>query len=108
MNFLRPHYPRAEQEGRTLLPELFSTAGDIDLADNELRITLAPLSSPHRTRSVQTLCELLDQTATVFPGTRLRWRFAVRPPALIGLAFPGTPAGRGTATAPQSPGNRTF
>ena len=100
MNFLRPHYPRAEQEGRTLLHELFATAGDIHVTEDELRITLAPLSSPHRTRAVQILCELLDQTATVFPGTRLRLRFAVRPPPLIGLAFPGTPAHRGAASAP--------
>ena len=100
LNFLRPHYPRAEQEGRTLLHELFATAGDIHATEDELRITLAPLSSPHRTRAVQVLCELLDQTATVFPGTPLRLRVAVRPPPLIGLAFPGTPAGRGTATAP--------
>jgi hypothetical protein len=26
---LRPHYARVEQEGRTLLHELFATAGDI-------------------------------------------------------------------------------
>lgn len=98
--FLRTHYPRAEQEGRTLLHELFATAGDIHVTDDELQITLAPLSSPHRTRVVQALCELLDQTATEFPGTRLRLRFAVRPPPHIGLAFPGTPAGRSAATAP--------
>ena len=98
--FLRSHYPRAEQEGRTLLHELFAIAGDIHITNDELRITLALLSSPHRTRAVQALCELLDQTATLFPGTHLRLRFAVRPPPLIGLAFPGAPAGRGTATAP--------
>jgi hypothetical protein len=45
---LRPHYARVEQEGRTLLHELFATAGDIRVCDNELYITLAPLSSPHR------------------------------------------------------------
>jgi hypothetical protein len=100
LSFLRSHYPRAEQEGRTLLHEFFVTAGDIHITDDELRITLAPLSSPHRTRAALALCELLDRTATVFPGTRLRLRFAVRPPPLIGLAFPGTPADRSTATAP--------
>ena len=108
LNFLRPHYPRAEQEGRTLLHELFATAGDIRLTEDELQITLAPLSSPHRTRAAQALCALLDQTATAFPGTRLRLRFAVRPPPLIGLAFPGTSPGRGPATTPSSPRNRTF
>jgi transposase len=100
LNILRPHYPRADQEGRTLLHELLATAGDIRLNRDELEITLAPLSSPHRTRAVEALCELLDQTATVFPGTRLRLRFAVRPPPRIGLAFPGTPAHRGATSAP--------
>jgi transposase len=86
---LRPHYTRADQEGRTLLHELFATAGDIRVCNNELHITLAPLSSPHRTNAAQALSEMLDQTATIFPGSRLRLRFAVRPPPRIGLAFPG-------------------
>ena len=95
---LRPHYARADQEGRTLLHELFATAGDIRVCDSELHITLAPLSSPHRTRAAQALCGMLDQTATIFPGSRLRIRFAVRPPPRIGLAFPGSPVERSTAT----------
>jgi hypothetical protein len=94
---LRPHYARAEQEGRTLLHELFATAGDIQVSDTELRITLAPLSSPHRTRAAQRLCEVLDETATIFPGSRLRVHFNVRPPPRIGLAFPGSPPERNTA-----------
>ena len=95
---LRPHYVRIDQEGRTLLHELFATAGDIHVADGELNLTLAPLSSPHRTHAAQALCELLDKTATIFPGSRLRMRFAMRPPRRIGLAFPESPAERGTAT----------
>jgi transposase len=96
---LRPHYARADQEGRTLLHELFAAAGDIRVSDRELHITLAPLSSPHRTHAAQALCEMLDQTATIFPGSRLRIRFAVRPPPRVGLAFPGSPVERSTATA---------
>ena len=99
---LRPHYTRAEQEGRTLLHELFAAAGDIRVCDSELRITVAPLSSPHRTRAAQALCELLDQTATIFPGSRLRVRFAVRPPPCVGLAFPGSPAHRSIIPAAAS------
>ena len=98
---LRPHYARADQEGRTLLHELFATAGDIRVCDRELQITLDPLSSPHRTHAAQALCQELDQTATVFPGSRLRMRFAVRPRPCIGLAFPSPPARRHTATAAQ-------
>jgi hypothetical protein len=108
---LRPHYARADQEGRTLLHELFATAGDIRVSERELKITLAPLSSPHRTHAAQALCEMLDQTATIFPGSHLRMRFAMRPPPRIGLAFPGSPAKRSTATAaapaPEQHQNRT-
>jgi transposase-like protein len=95
---LRSHYARVDQEGRTLLHELFATAGDIRVTDGDLQIALAPLSSPHRTRAAQALCEMLDQTATVFPGSRLRMRFAMRPPSRIGLAFPGSPLKRSTET----------
>ncbi len=96
LSLLRPHYARVEQEGRTLLHEIFAAAGDIRVSDTELHITLAPLSAPHRTRAAQALCDILDQTATIFPGSRLRIRFAVRPPPRIGLAFPGSPAEHAT------------
>jgi transposase len=95
---LQPHYARADQEGRTLLHELFATPGDIRVSDRELHLTLAPLSSPHRTRAAQAISEMLNQTATNFPGSRLQMRFAVRPPPRIGLAFPGSPVERRTAT----------
>ena len=95
---LRPHYARADQEGRTLLHELFGTAGDIHVGDRELQIVMDPLSSPHRTRAAQGLCQMLDETATVFPGSRLRLRLVVRPPPCIGLAFPGSPPPRHAVT----------
>jgi hypothetical protein len=100
---LRPHYARVDQEGRTLLHELFAAAGDISVSDSELHITLAPLSSPHRTRAAQALCAILDQTATIFPGSRLRLRFAMRPPPRLGLAFPGSPIERTKATVAALP-----
>src|SRR5208337_4333684 len=73
---LRPHYARVDQEGRTPLRELFAAAGDIRVSDSELHIALAPLSSPHRTHAAQALGEMLDHTATIFLGSRLRVRFA--------------------------------
>ncbi len=51
-----------------------------------------------KTRIPRRLCEILDQTATIFPGSRLRMRFTVRPPPRLGLAFPGSPVERNTAT----------
>lgn len=96
---MRPHYKRVEQEGRTLLHEIFAATGEITATHNELQITLASLSSPHRTYAAQALCELLNQTATVFPGSALHVRFVVRPPLCIGLAFPGSPVHRSAAPA---------
>ena len=86
---LGPHYARAAAEGRTLVHELFQTAADLDVADNELRVLLHPLSSPHRTLAVAALCEHLNETATTFPGSRLRVHFGIHPPPVRGLAFPG-------------------
>lgn len=85
-----------------MLHEIFTTAGNIRVYDTELHITLAPLSSPHRTRAAQALCDILDQTATIFPGAHLRLRFAVRPPPHISLAFPGSPADCSAAPALDS------
>jgi hypothetical protein len=102
--FLGPHYARSEDEGRTLLHELFHAAADINVTDTELRLTICPLSSPHRTLAVRALCETLSETATLFPGSRLTMRFAIHPRPRVGLAFPG-PRSRpaAAATAPPSP-----
>jgi hypothetical protein len=90
LTLLRPHYKRADQEGRTLLHELFGTTGDIRVGGAELLVTLAPLSSPHRNQAAHALCETLNQTTTAFPGSSLRIRFAAQPSPRIGLAFPGS------------------
>ena len=87
--FLSPHYARSNDEGRTLLHELFRAAADVDVTDTELRVTICPLSSPHRTLAVQALCDTLTETATFFPGTRLTMRFAIHPRPQVGMAFPG-------------------
>ena len=100
---LRPNYKRTDQEGQTLLHELFAAEGDIRVSDAELNITLAPLSSPHRTQAAQALCEALDKTATIFPGSRLRMRVSVRPPPRIGMAFPGSPPDRNQVTPTDRP-----
>jgi len=86
---LQPQYARADEEGRTLLQDLFLASADIHVAGEELQVTLAPLSAPHRTRAVQALCEALNKSKTMFPGTSLILRFAVSAPTRIGLAFPG-------------------
>jgi len=77
LRLLTPHYRRAAQEGRTLVQSALASAADIEISGTELRITLAPLSSPHRTRAIAALCEELNRTQTRFPGTRLLLHYAV-------------------------------
>ena len=73
-----PHYRRAQDEGRTLIQSALASAADLDVTQDELRVTLAPLSSPHRTRAVAALCQELNRTNTLFPGSSLRLRYAIR------------------------------
>jgi transposase len=73
-----PHYRRADDEGRTLIQSALGNAADLQVTENELRVTLAPLSSPHRTRAIAALCKELNELVTVFPGSRLRLHYAIR------------------------------
>ena len=77
VRLLAPHYRRADDEGRTLVQTALAAAADICVTDGELKVTLAPLSSPHRTAAVAALCRELDQRGACFPGSRLRLRYAV-------------------------------
>jgi hypothetical protein len=73
------HYRRADDEGRTLVQAALAAAADITVAPDkrELRVVLAPMSSPHRTRAIAALCHELTAAAVVFPGTRLRLVYAI-------------------------------
>jgi hypothetical protein len=78
LRLVAPHYRRAGQEGRTLLQAALASAADLQVTDTELRVILAPQSSPHRTRAIAVLCDQLNQTKTLFPGSRLRLHYAVQ------------------------------
>jgi transposase len=77
---IAPHYKRADDEARTLVQSMLADAADIAVTATELRVTFAPLSSPHRTAALAALCAELDALAPRFPGTRLRVRYAVAAP----------------------------
>jgi len=71
------HYRRSEDEGRTLVQTALASAADLIVTETELRVVLAPLSSPHRSRAVASLCKELNADAAIFPGTNLRLRYSV-------------------------------
>jgi Winged helix-turn helix len=78
LRLVAPHYRRAGQEGRTLLQAALASAADLQATETELRITLAPQSSPHRTRAIAALCDQLNRTKTPFPGSRLSLHYDIR------------------------------
>jgi hypothetical protein len=79
VELIRPEYKRVEDEGRTFIQTALQDTADIEPTVDQLRITLAPLSSLHRSRVLETLCDVLNKTNTLFPGTQLRMRYSVRP-----------------------------
>jgi transposase len=79
LQMIRPHYRRAEDEGRTLIQNALASSADIEATDTELRVRLAPLSSPHRSAAVAALCQELSARAVPFPGTRLKLSFSLAP-----------------------------
>jgi DNA-binding CsgD family transcriptional regulator len=100
VRLISPHYHRAEDEARTFVQNALATAGDLVVTDNELRIALQPLSSPHRTKALAALCEQLNATRTRFPGSALRLRFDLKPEPAPSLAFPGARSSRIADPAP--------
>jgi prepilin-type processing-associated H-X9-DG protein len=78
LRIVAPHYHRAEDEGRTLIQNALASSADLKVTSTELRLTLAPLSSPHRTRAIAAVCEALNLSNTQFPGSSLRLCYAVR------------------------------
>ena len=77
VELLRPHYSRTEDEGRTLIQTALRSSATIEPNAQELRVTLSPLSSPHRSKAIALVCSTLNQTETTFPGTDQRLRFDV-------------------------------
>jgi transposase len=82
VNLLRPHYSRTEDEGRTLVASALQSAAELTINNEELCVTLAAQSSPHRTRAILAVCGELNKIRACFPGTNLRLRFEVAGAAL--------------------------
>jgi transposase len=81
LRLVAPYYRRADEEGRTLIQAALASAADLEVTKRELRVGLAPQSSPHRTRAIAGLCEELNRRKVVFPGSCLRLTYAIQEPA---------------------------
>ncbi|MCL6091748.1 MAG: hypothetical protein M1435_02180 [Actinobacteria bacterium] len=75
---LASHFRRAEDEARTLLFEAFRSPADMEVVGDDLHVRLEPLSEPRRSRAIAGLCEELNATGTIYPGTKLRLVYSVK------------------------------
>lgn len=72
-----PYYQRTTDEGRTLIQTALASSADLEVSADELRVSIEPLSFPHRTRAIAALCDEFNTRPTLFPGSRLRLRYGI-------------------------------
>ena len=67
-------YKRKEDEKRSLVKNLIKTRGNIipDYKNKTLTIELYSLATPRDNKALQRVCELLNQTETIYPRTELK------------------------------------
>lgn len=73
-NLLDGKYSRYIEEKRMLLKNLITTPIDMkpDYQNNTLTIKLHSLNTPRANKSITELCQTLNESETVFPGTNLK------------------------------------
>ena len=73
-------YARADDEAHTLIRTALAGSGDIipDTTANTLHIRLDPLPAPRHTAAIAELCQSLNDTNTVYPGTNLTLRYSTK------------------------------
>jgi hypothetical protein len=73
VNMLESKFKNAENEKRSLVKEIIFTSADIkpDLEKKQLVVTLHSMSTAMKNQIVNQLCQELNDSETVFPGTDL-------------------------------------
>ncbi|WP_133055522.1 putative transposase [Mycolicibacterium doricum] len=73
-------YTRADDEAHTQIRTALARSGDIipDTATNTLHIRRDPLPAPRHTAAIDELCQALNDTNTIYPGTSLTLRYSIR------------------------------
>lgn len=76
-NILKESFKGAENNGRMLLKEIFSSDADMipDYKNNTLTIVLHSMSTPRANESVAKLCGFLNETETIYPYSKLKMIF---------------------------------
>lgn len=69
LEILRPYYARIDEEGRTLIQTALQSAAALAPGPDQLAVTIAALSSRHRSKAVSAVCAALNKRPVAFPGT---------------------------------------
>ena len=69
-----PHLTRAREERRMLIKQIINNNADLipDYTNNTLTVILHSLSSPRFNKATNELIKILNESQTIFPGTKLR------------------------------------
>ncbi len=72
-NSMTPHLAKPEV-ARSFIRQVLTTDADLlpDYENNILHVSLHNLSNPQHIGYARKLCDLMNETATIFPGTKLR------------------------------------
>ena len=76
---LATHYKRAKQEIRALVKSIIHTPIDmeVDKEQQNLMITLYPMANQRSNRAVGKICDTINETKTIYPGTNLKLNFKI-------------------------------
>ena len=72
-------YTRADDEAHTLIRTALAGSGDIIPDHDTLHIRLDPLPAPRHTAAIDQLCQVLNDTNTIYPGTTLTLHYSTNP-----------------------------
>lgn len=72
-------FSRAADEAHALIGAALNRSGDIDPRPAVIHVQLDPLNTPRATAAIAELCQALNTTKTVFPGTDQELRYSVKP-----------------------------
>jgi hypothetical protein len=74
---LAPHYKRSDEEIRTLIKAIIHTPinMEVDRKNELLKITLFSLSNQRSNEAVSKICNTVNATNTIYPGTKLKLFF---------------------------------
>jgi len=78
-NLLSKYYAKQVNEKRTLVKSIINSHADIipDYQNNLLNVKLYTQSNPRMNVAVQKVCQILNETQTVYPGTNLVMNYEI-------------------------------